>query len=71
MLSAWGYQLRVDSPTDPRMQSFVNTFRHNPTYTPEYGAAVDGIPVQTGGRPALDGSRQPNPPGTAQGQGMS
>jgi Protein of unknown function (DUF3105) len=65
VLSSWGYQLRVTSPTDPRMQQFVNTFRNSSTYSPEYGSAMDGVPVQTGGRPALDGSRQPNPPGSA------
>jgi hypothetical protein len=65
VISAWGHQLHVTSPTDPRLQKFVDTFRHNPKYTPEYGAAVDGIPVQTGGRPALDGSKLPNPPGSA------
>lgn len=64
VISAWGRQLRVTNPTDPRLQRFVDTFRHNPKYTPEYGAAVDGIPIQTGGRPATDGSRQPNPPGS-------
>ncbi len=63
VLSSWGYQLRVQSPTDPRMQRFVDTFRHNSKYTPEYGAAVDGIPIKTGGRPAYDGSAKPNPPG--------
>lgn len=65
VISAWGHQLRVTSASDPRLQEFVDTFRHNPKYTPEYGAAVDGIPVQTGGRPALDGSKLANPPGTA------
>lgn len=65
VLSAWGHQLRVDSPTDPRMQKFVDTFRHNQTYTPEFGAAVDGVPVQTGGRAAADGATKPNPPGSA------
>jgi Protein of unknown function (DUF3105) len=65
VISSWGHQLRVTSPTDPRLQAFVDKFRHNPTFTPEYGAAVDGIPIETGGRPALDGSAQPNPPGTA------
>jgi Protein of unknown function (DUF3105) len=64
VLSSWGYQLRVTSPTDPRMQQFVNTFRHSSRYSPEYGSPVDGVPVATGGRPALDGSRQPNPPGS-------
>lgn len=66
VISAWGHQLRVDSPSDPRLQTFVDTFRHNAKYTPEFGAAVDGIPVQTGGRPATDGSRRPNPAGSAQ-----
>jgi hypothetical protein len=66
VISAWGHQLRLTSPTDPRLQRFVDTFRHSPTYTPEYGAAVDGVPVQTGGRPALDGSKIANPAGSAQ-----
>jgi hypothetical protein len=59
VISSWGYQLQVQSPTDPRLQQFIDTFRHNAKYTPEYGAAVDGIPVSTGGNPAL-GSSQPN-----------
>lgn len=71
VMSSWGYQLRLTSPTDPRMQEFVNELRHSPTYTPEYGAAVDGVPVQTGGDPAEDGSKQPNPAGTADSGGMS
>jgi hypothetical protein len=63
VISSWGYQLRVSSPTDPRLQQFVDTFRHSRTYTPEYGAPVDGIPVQTGGRPSVNGSSEPNPAG--------
>lgn len=63
VVSSWGYQLRVTSPTDPRMQQFVDKFRHSSTYSPEYGSPVDGIPVQTGGQPAEDGSTQPNPAG--------
>lgn len=70
VLSAWGYQLKVDSPTDPRMQEFVDMFRHNQKYTPEFGAAVDGIPVRTGGEPPLDGSKFANPSGAYDGQGM-
>jgi hypothetical protein len=65
VISAWGYQLRVTSPTDPRLQQFVDTFRHSKTYSPEYGSPVDGIPVQTGGQPAINGSSQPNPAGSA------
>jgi len=60
VISSWGYQLRVQAADDPRLQQFIDTFRHNPKYSPEYGAAVDGIPVQTGGSPALNGSSQPN-----------
>ncbi len=60
VISSWGYQLRVQSADDPRLQQFIDTFRHNPKYTPEYGVAVDNIPVQTGGSPALNGSSQPN-----------
>lgn len=40
--SAWGAQLRLTSPTDPRLQRFVNTFRSNPRYTPEYSGQCNG-----------------------------
>jgi hypothetical protein len=60
VISSWGYQLKVQNADDPRLQQFIDTFRHNQKYAPEYGAAVDGIPVQTGGNPALNGSSQPN-----------
>jgi hypothetical protein len=60
VISAWGYQLQVQSPDDPRLQQFIDTFRHNAKYSPEFGAAVDGIPVQTGGSPAINGSNKPN-----------
>ncbi|HEX4442990.1 MAG TPA: DUF3105 domain-containing protein [Galbitalea sp.] len=65
VISSWGYQLRVTSPTDPRLQQFVDTLRYKQKYSPEFGGPVDGVPVQTGGRPALDGGTQPNPPGIA------
>jgi len=60
VISSWGYQLKVQSPDDPRLQQFIDTFRHNPKYSPEYGSPVDGSPVGTGGSPALNGSSQPN-----------
>jgi hypothetical protein len=63
VISSWGYQLEVNSPTDPRLQQFVDTFRHNPKYAPEYGSPVDGVPVLTGGQPAINGSSKPNPAG--------
>jgi hypothetical protein len=65
VISSWGYQLRVKSPTDPRLQQFVDTFRHSQTYTPEYGSPEDGIPVLTGGQPEINGSSKANPAGRA------
>jgi hypothetical protein len=65
VISSWGYQLQVTSPTDPRLQQFVDTFRHNQKYSPEYGSPVDGVPVLTGGQPAINGSSKPNPAGGA------
>jgi hypothetical protein len=67
VISSWGYQLRVTSASDPRLQQFVDTFRHAQKYTPEYGAPVDGVPVQTGGRAAMYGAAKPNPAGTQTG----
>ena len=65
VISAWGYQLRVTSPTDPRLQQFIDTFRNSQKYSPEYGSPVDDIPVQTGGRAASNGGTAANPPGSA------
>ncbi len=64
VISSWGYQLRVTSPTDPRLQRFVDTFRHSATYSPEQGSPVDGVPIGTGGRAASNGGTVANPEGT-------
>ncbi|HEY5230468.1 MAG TPA: DUF3105 domain-containing protein [Galbitalea sp.] len=64
VISSWGYQLRVTSPTDPRLQQFVDTFRYKQKYSPEFGGPVDGVPVQSGGRAAIDGGTKANPPGS-------
>ena len=40
-LSAWGEQLSVDSPADPRIQAFITKYRQGPQ-TPEPGAACTG-----------------------------
>ncbi|HSN06337.1 MAG TPA: DUF3105 domain-containing protein [Candidatus Angelobacter sp.] len=64
VISAWGYQLRVTSPTDPRLQRFVDTFRASATYSPEQGSPVDGVPTGTGGVAAGYGGSVPNPAGT-------
>lgn len=61
VISSWGYQLYVTSPTDPRLQRFVDKFRHNRTYSPEFGSAVDGQPVSQGGRAAMYGGTSANP----------
>jgi len=42
VISSWGFQLKVTSPADPRLQQFVNMFRASPTYTPEYGSPCTG-----------------------------
>jgi hypothetical protein len=50
VISAWGLQLRVHSPHDPRLQRFIRAFRVNPRYTPEFGAPCTGgvgTPQQT------------------------
>ncbi|MGH8961255.1 MAG: DUF3105 domain-containing protein [Jatrophihabitantaceae bacterium] len=38
-LQAWGYQLRVNSASDPRIAKFITALRYNPKTTPEYGAS--------------------------------
>jgi hypothetical protein len=50
VVSSWGFQLKVTSPSDPRLQQFVNKFRASQQYTPEYGGACTGglgTPLQT------------------------
>src|SRR5581483_5496406 len=42
VITSWGFQLKVSSPTDPRLQQFVNKFRASSAYTPEYGGACTG-----------------------------
>jgi hypothetical protein len=40
--SSWGFQLRLSSPSDPRLQEFVNKFRYSSQYSPEYPAPCTG-----------------------------
>jgi len=40
--SSWGFQLRLTSPADSRLQEFVTKFRVSKQYTPEYGAPCTG-----------------------------
>jgi hypothetical protein len=37
-LQSWGYQLAVDSASDPRIQRFIDAVRYNEQTTPEFGA---------------------------------
>jgi hypothetical protein len=40
-LQAWGYQLFVDSASDPRIDQFITALRLNKNTTPEFGASCD------------------------------
>jgi hypothetical protein len=42
VVSSWGFQLRLTSPTDARLQQFVNKFRASQKYSPEYGGSCTG-----------------------------
>jgi len=42
VVSSWGFQLRLSSPADPRLQQFVRKFRASQKYTPEYGSLCTG-----------------------------
>lgn len=37
-LQAWGYQLKVDSASDPRIAKFISVLKNNQKTTPEYGS---------------------------------
>jgi hypothetical protein len=57
-IQTWGYQLRVNSASDPRIAKFITALRYNPKTTPEYGATCSDPAflqhVSTPGHP-LDG----------------
>lgn len=42
VVTSWGFQLKLSSPADPRLQQFVNKFRATAAYTPEYGGPCTG-----------------------------
>lgn len=46
-LQAWGYQLFVDSATDPRVQQFIKALRLNQANTPEPGASCVNAAFKT------------------------
>jgi hypothetical protein len=43
VVTSWGFQLRLTSAADPRLQQFVNKFRVSQQYTPEYGGSCIGV----------------------------
>lgn len=40
---AWGRQLKLDDPADPRLEQFVRALRQNPNTHPEVGASCDAL----------------------------
>lgn len=44
-LQAWGYQLFLSSPTDPRIAQFIAALKYNKNTTPEYGASSCAQPT--------------------------
>lgn len=50
--------------TDPQLQQFVDTFRHNVTYSPEFGTPVDGQLIGIGEVAAAFGATKSNSFGT-------
>ncbi len=42
VVTSWGFQLRLTSPSDPRLPEFIDKFRVSSQYTPEYGAPCTG-----------------------------
>jgi hypothetical protein len=42
VVTSWGFQLKLTSATDPRLQQFVDKFRYKQQYSPEYGAPCVG-----------------------------
>ncbi len=67
VLSSWGHQLRIERADDPRMQRFVDVFRHRKPWSPEVSEPVDGVPTGTGGVADRYGAARPNQPGTKKG----
>ena len=59
-LQAWGHQLKLDDPDDPRIDQFIAALRMNQYTTPEPGASCDATPYfDVDDPPPFD----PSPPG--------
>jgi hypothetical protein len=42
VVTSWGFQLKLTSASDPRLQQFVDKFRYSQQYSPEYGGPCTG-----------------------------
>lgn len=42
-LQSWGYQLKLGSAADPRIDRFISGLHNNRKYTPEFGAPCDPL----------------------------
>lgn len=60
-LQAWGHQLKLDDPDDPRIDQFIEALRENPYTSPEPGARCDS--EGTGFDPANPPPFDATPPG--------
>lgn len=45
-VQSWGYQLRVDKASDPRLRQFIELLANNPKTTPEPGASCSNPPFK-------------------------
>ena len=71
-LQAWGYQLRLSSPTDPRIKQFMTDLRQNATLEPgtpcssgSYITATGTTPHNPTGAPAPSGAASAGSPSAA------
>jgi hypothetical protein len=42
VVTSWGFQLKLTSASDPRLQQFIDKFRYSRQYSPEYGGPCTG-----------------------------
>jgi Protein of unknown function (DUF3105) len=42
VVTSWGFQLKLTSASDPRLQQFIDKFRYSKRYSPEYGGPCTG-----------------------------
>lgn len=52
-IQSWGEQLKVTSPSDPRLAEFIKDFRNSQKYTPEFGASCSNPQFRASPKPPL------------------